>query len=355
MTIHRHLPFGLLLLGAVFGASLAHAQGQDQEQPPMSVSTAEARRLAVAPTIDVPGTVISRTDAEVAAEIGGRVETVLDVGDTVAQGAPIAELDKRLLRLQVEEDEATVRRLESNLAFLGREVERFEELARRNATPARSVDEAIVQRDLAGQDLAVARIALERARVNLERATVKAPFDGQVVERRVEPGEFVSAGTPVARLVDTASVEVRARVPVRTAPYLRAGMSLDLTGFDQEAEGTIRTLVRVGSDVTRTFEIRIAIPEGLWVIGTPVRVAVPTSEPREVVAVPRDALVLRQSGTSVFKVTAENTASRVRVETGAGAGSLIEVQGAIEAGDQVVIRGAERLRDGQRVTVVGAT
>ncbi len=335
-----------------FCAQPALAQGRPGEMPPASVAVDQAQEIAVTPTIEVPGTVISRTDARIAAEISGRVVSIRDVGDIVEEGAAIAELDKRLLALEVAESEANVLRLEAELKFQAREVARFEELARRNNAPARSVDEAAVARDRAEQDLAVARIALERTRINLQRASVRAPFTGEVVERLVQQGEYVSTGTSVARLVDTTNVEVQARVPVRTAPYLANDMVLDMTGLGQDARGTLRTLVRVGNEVTRTFEIRLSLPEALWVIGTPVRVMVPTDNPRTVIAVPRDALVLRQSGAAVFKVDAENAARRIPVQTGTGSGTMIEVTGDIVAGDRVVIRGAERLRDGQIVDVI---
>ncbi len=355
------MPSPIALLLAAAGLSLltggpAAAQGPGRGgPPPASVSIAEAQSVSIAPTIDVPGTVISRSDARIASEISGRVVSVLDVGDTVQAGEPIAELDKRLFELEVADNEAAVESLKSNIGFLTRELARFEELARRNATPARTLDEAAVALDQARQDLARAGIALERSRIDLERASIVAPFSGQIVERLVEPGEYVSSGNEVARLVDTTNVEIRARVPVRTAPYVRTGMTLDLTGLGQQAEGNVRTLVRVGNDVTRTFEIRVGLPTTLWVIGTPVRVAVPTSQPRNVIAVPRDALVLRQAGTSVFKINEEDLAVRVQVQTGAGSGPLIEVDGGLDAGDRVVVRGAERLRDGQPVRIVGAS
>ncbi|MGF1454000.1 MAG: efflux RND transporter periplasmic adaptor subunit [Alphaproteobacteria bacterium] len=350
-----HLPSrvlsGLAVAALLAWAPAARAQGPGR-MPPASVAVAQAEEIAVSASIEVPGTVISRTDARIAAEISGRVVSIRDVGDMVEEGAAVAELDKRLLALEVAESEANVRRLEADLAFQTRNVARFRELAERNNAPARSVDEAAVAKDRAEQDLAVARIALERARINLERASVRAPFTGEVVERLVQQGEYVSTGTPVARLVDTTHVEVQARVPVRSAPYLTAGMTLDMTGFGQQAEGTLRTLVRVGNEVTRTFEIRLSLPDALWVIGTPVRVLVPTDNPRTVVAVPRDALVLRRTGAAVFKLGADNAARRIPVEPGSGSGTMIEVTGDIAPGDRVVIRGAERLRDGQVVDVV---
>jgi multidrug efflux pump subunit AcrA (membrane-fusion protein) len=77
----------------------------------------------------------------------------------------------------------------------------------------------------------------------------------------------------------------------------------------------------------------------------------PTAAAKEVLAVPRDALVLRREGASVFKVTDESTVAQVKVIVGLGAGALIEVFGDLVAGDEVVVRGAEGLSDGMSVEV----
>ena len=77
----------------------------------------------------------------------------------------------------------------------------------------------------------------------------------------------------------------------------------------------------------------------------------PTSAAREVLAVPRDALVLRREGASVFRVNADMTAEKISVITGLGAGSLIEVIGELDVGDMVVVRGAERLNSGMSIQI----
>jgi hypothetical protein len=81
-------------------------------------------------------------------------------------------------------------------------------------------------------------------------------------------------------------------------------------------------------------------------------VSIPTSDSREVLTVPRDALVLRPEGQSVFVVDANSQAQQIKVTVGVGQGEDIEVLGPISPGDQVVIRGNERLQPGQAVTIL---
>lgn len=83
-------------------------------------------------------------------------------------------------------------------------------------------------------------------------------------------------------------------------------------------------------------------------------VSVPSAAPRNVIAVPRDALVLREDRTYVFKVSPKNVAERVNVRTGVESGTLVEVRGKIAESERVVVRGAEGLEAGQKVRTVRA-
>ncbi len=335
---------GLMII--VVAASAAQAQ---QQTPPTKVRVVPVQQRLMAPVLQVPGTVISRNDARVAAELSGAVEWVAEVGAMVEKGEVIARIDDRLWRLQLRQDEATIKRLDASLKYLRLQVERLAELAANNSTPVSRLDEAVSKRDMMEQDIAQAKIARERTLYQLEHTKVRAPFSGSVVERLLQPGEYSVAGTLVARLVDTSNVEVRARVPVAIASFMWDGMNVSLSDGDITTEAPIRARIPVADEVTRMFEIRVAVPRNTWTIGTALKVAVPRGTAREVIAVPRDALILRSDSTYVFKINDENIAERVVVRIGAASGDFIEVMGRLEKGDKVVVRGGERLREGQQV------
>ena len=81
-------------------------------------------------------------------------------------------------------------------------------------------------------------------------------------------------------------------------------------------------MIPVGDQRSRMFELRMKADNPAWIIGSPVRVALPNSEPRELVAIPRDALVLRGNDIFVMRVKEDNTIERVDIETGIGLGSF---------------------------------
>jgi RND family efflux transporter MFP subunit len=326
----------------------AHAQ---QAMPPAPVEIAEARHADFAPVLWSPGSVLSREDARVAGEQDGRVISVAEVGERIARGEPLARLDDTVLGLREQDDQANLKRIQAQLDYARKQEERLGELSSQNSVAAAQYDEALSQHAVLEQDLARARVTLEQTRHQRRMAVVRAPFDGVVAERFIQVGEYLTTGAPVVRLVNTGALEVRAQAPVSLAPQLAAGAPVSVRRGEELVEASIRSIVPVGDETSRQLEVRVVLTDSAWSIGTAVQVALPNAEPRQVVAVPRDALILRSSASYVMRVGDDDVVQRVSVETGSSHGGLVEVNGEVEPGDRLVIRGGERLQPGQAVVV----
>jgi len=339
----------LKLFIALLAISVLSLQTQAAETPAVNVKMVQAQKQKLSPLMTVPGTVVSRNDGRIAAEVTGRLLEVAEVGTRVEKGDLLARLDWQPLQFQLDENIASVKRLEASLKYQQQQVERLTKLSQTNNTAVNQLDQAVSQRDMVAQDLSKARITQQKTEYQLERSVIRAPFPGQVVERYQQAGEFSSIGKQVVRLVDTTHVEISAQAPVKVAHQLSSNMQVEIEGLGKQQISKIRSIVTVGDERSRNIELRIAIPAGTWVVGAPVKVNLPTEVAREVVTVPRDALILRQDNIYLYKVTDENKAAKVTVQTGIGNGLNIEVIGDIQSGDKVVIRGGERLKDGQSV------
>ena len=340
----------LAALLATLPAGPAFAQGGGQGPPPAPVVVAPAEKRMLAPVTWYPGTVISRNRARVAAEVEGRLEWVAEVGTEIAEGEVVARLDDALFRQSLAEDEAAVARVRARLTYLGAQVKRLEKLVTQNTATRSRLEEAVAERDVARSELSAARARAASTRERLERTRIKAPFGGIVTERVRHGGEWAKSGEAVVRLVDAGSLEVQTWIPIAALAFVHEGSELALATNPSRTAGTVRTIVPVGDNRSRLYELRLQIDGARWPVGQDVRVAVPTAEAREVVAVPRDALVLRRDGAAVFRVDGNGLAERVAVTPGVAQGPLIEVDG-IAPGDRVVTRGGERLRPGQPVAV----
>ena len=319
------------------------------EMPTANVKIANVQESSLSPVIIVPGTVVSRNDAKIAAEVTGRLLKVAEVGTKVEAGEVIALLDDRPLMFQLDDNNANILSLEASFKYSQKQVDRLTKLSKSNNTARTQLDQVISQRDVAAQDLARSKVTRQKTLYQLERTKIRAPFSGQVIERYQQAGEFSGIGRQVVRLVDTTNVEISAQAPVKIAPQMQDQMLVELDDGLNKYSAKIRAIIAVGDDRSRSFEIRISAPEGKWIVGAAVKVSLPTEQVRSVVTVPRDALILRQDSIYLYKIKDDNTATRIDVKTGMGKGDLIEVIGDISSGDRVVIRGGERLKEGQPV------
>lgn len=343
--IARNLLLALVLLPT---AGLAQQGG---ETPATPVEVQEAQRDTFAATLWVSGTVVSLNDARIAAETDGRITWVAREGSRIGQGEPLARIDADDLRLNLADSEALLSSLRSRMNYQESTLHRLQQLARDNNAAANQVDEAQSQLDMTRQEIKRAEVAIAQIERRIAQTEVLAPFPGVVAQRLVQVGEFVDRGTQVARLVDTEHREIRAQAPLSVAGWVRDGMEVAIEHRDRESLSPVNHVIPVGDQRSRMFEVRIAAEDPAWIIGSPVRVALPNSEPRELVAIPRDALVLRGSDIFIMRVNDDNTVERVDVQTGIGLGGYVEVLGNVNDGDRVVIRGGERLQPGQTVKI----
>src|SRR5262245_4593962 len=142
------------------------------------VDVAPVRLAPIEPQVRAVGTVVSTQDAAISAEVPGRLVLVAELGQRVKQGEPVAVSDDHVWRLQRENDEATIRRLQANLAYMERQQARLAMLASQNNTAQAELDELGAHREMVAQDVEGAKVQLARTEYDLARSRVLAPFDG---------------------------------------------------------------------------------------------------------------------------------------------------------------------------------
>lgn len=326
-----------------------------QDAPARVVQVATVERIAIAPTVSVPGTLYSRNDAQITAGVAGQLEIVAEPGTMVPRGAPVARIDSTPLRLQKAEQQALLERAEINARQLDSQLRRQRELQGSNLVSEFELEQTEANRDLALSDVAIARVRLRQIDDQIGRSIARAPFEGMVIERLRREGEDVARGEVLARLTDIENMEVRAFVPLKHLPRTVVGDAIDVAAGDRRYDGTIRALVPTADVRSQTFTAHIDLPAAAaidWTVGQLVSVAVPIRAPEHALTVPRDALILRQSGSYVFRINEENVAEKVDVRIGDSEGDVVAVTGALQEGDRIAIRGAENLADGTAVRIV---
>ena len=351
--IHQGIRYWFVVLGVITATVPAPVSAQSDEAPPSLVRVVPAEEIEMAPTILLPGTVVSRDDAKIAAEVAGRLIEVLEIGTPVRKDDALARIDDRELLLALAESEAVLIREKTELSFANQELDRLRTLVDKGLISSSRLDQAQSTRDAARAERQAAQAKLDLINDRISRTTIRAPFDGVVTQRYRRVGEHVESGEEVLRLVNPTAVEVQVRVSANNLPFTPIGTEVSVSASSStQVISTIKSVVPVGDDVSRLYDVRLHLNSKLWPAGTTVRAAIPTAAARRVIAIPRDALVLRTDGITVFKVSADNQAVKVKVQTGIAAKDMIEVIGDIQTGDRVVIRGNERLRPGSPVAIL---
>jgi RND family efflux transporter MFP subunit len=335
----------------LLGSTLAFGQ----QMPTKVVQISTVSRAEIAPTVAVPGTIYSRNDVQITAGVAGQLLMVAEPGTVVEAGSTVASIDKSSLLLQRAEQEALLERAMINIRQFESQLRRQRELAASDLVSEFELEQTEATRDLAASDANITRVRIRQIDDLLRRADVRAPFTGVVISRDRRAGEEVARGEILGRMTDIANLEVRAFVPLKHLPRTAVGQAIDIFATEAAYSGTIRSLVPTGDVRSQTFEARIDLPAGAtrdWTVGQLVSVAIPIRPSQLALAVPRDALVLRQNGSFVFRITEDNKAQQVRVDVGDSVGELVAVSGSLSEGDRVAIRGAENLSEGADVRIL---
>jgi len=320
--------------------------------PPAIVEIEEVVSIEIFPSTWTSGSVISLNDSKIASEVEGKVTQVLDVGEEVKKGNIIAKIENTKYQLNYNEIKSEIEPIESLLQFYTSETERLKKLAGNN-NAARNQLEKIQ----ANKNESIAKIKLIKAKLDtasdlLNRTIIRAPFDGIIVNRFKSIGEIVDSNDEIIRLVDTDNIEIKSHIQKESLPYVKINDTLEIKIDSTLINGVVKKVIPIGDNVSRLYEIRVQFNNKSLPIGTAVKVACPINKKQNVLAVSRDALVIRQSGIVIYRINNQDKAELIPIETGISNTKYIQVIGDINLGDKIVVRGNERLRPGQTIEII---
>ena len=340
----------LFVLLLCFSFSDGYAIDEEVATP---ITVSEVISSNVSPTVPAAGTVFSRNETQITAGMAGRLEWLAEPGDYVDAGTAVAVFDCEMLGLQRERQVAESERANINYERLAKEVGRLQSVSDANAIAEIQLDRTVADRDLAGGDLRIAHIAIRETDSQLSRCSVQAPFSGVVTQQLRNAGEDVERSTVLAAMTDIENLEVRASVPIRYLPRMRAGASAEVRMNELRMEARIRKVIPAANSQSQTFEVRLDLPaDAPLMVAAGQLVSVNLSlSPNVALTVPRDSVILREDGAFVMRINDDAKAERIAVKVSEASGDQIAVHGELRSGDRVAVRGAEALNDGELVAV----
>ena len=334
--------------------------------PTITVSTIEVKPERWTPGIDAVGTVSAANGVDVAGQVGGVVQKINFAANAdVKRGQVLVQLDDSVER-------AGLMAARSSVAVNQDALDRTRQLFNSNIATTADLQAAQNKLDQAQGSLA-------QIEATLEQKAIKAPFDGTVGIPKVDPGQFITAGTTIATLQDLSKMRVDFTVPEQELPQLKLGqpVSLGLSEDHLDFNGTITGIDPKIDSTSRLVSVQAIVDnaDGTLRPGQFARVQVHLPEEPSVIALPQTAVVISLYGSYVYQVVeappakeaagaakapAADTgkaaapklqAKQIFVETGRRSGTEIEITKGVEPGMQIVTSGQNKLSNGSPVTV----
>ncbi|MCP4639877.1 MAG: efflux RND transporter periplasmic adaptor subunit [bacterium] len=324
--------------------SEAEAANVTRSQRVPNVRVRELAPTLVEDRITLTGSIAPWEDVLISAETTGKIEWKgVDGGDLVRTGQEMYRIDTRLIRAQFDQAKA-----QDTLA--GQEFDRVSRLAKKGVTAAQDLDSVTAQRD-------VTAASLRLLSIQLDKSSLKAPFEGIVDRVLREQDEFVDTGTPLVRLVQTHKVKVNVGIAERDVPFFRKGddvrVRIDALP-DRAFTGYIERIATTADMETHTFPAEIALdnPDGALRPGMIARAVMVRDEYPDSLLIPIFASVLLDEDRFAFVV--EDGKAQLRlIKTGVVQGSSVQVTAGLSPGDRLIVSGQYDVRDGESVTIQG--
>ncbi|MDB5369538.1 MAG: Efflux transporter, family, subunit [Roseomonas sp.] len=353
------------VLAALIGTGLfatPTAWAQQAAPQGLPVLTDPATRGPMPLEIPSNGTVVAEATVAVRSRVDGQIrEMHVEEGQRVRRGQALFTLDSRMAEAQLAQQEAQLASAKAVAARARADATRYTSLRGEGYTAAQRYEQA--QADAAAADAAVkaTEATLVQTRLTIDYATIRAEADGRLGALPVTTGNLVrgSEGTVLATITQTDPIQVQFSVPERWLPSIQEALANGAPTVTARAPGDPHNpaqgkLFFVDSTVDTTsgtvvLKARFANPENQLWPGQYVNVVlVPRVEP-QALSVPVQAVQTGSQGRYVYVVDAENHARRKPVELQRVVGGRAVLKAEIQAGDKVVVEGAQILSDGARV------
>ncbi len=327
-----------------------------QEPPPSRVVVADISQQEIAATSRLVGVIDFDRVSKVSGEVSGLItEQHVREGLVVKAGEPLVTLNTDFIEKDMDIKRTQQAQFTADLQKLAATLKRLESLLQKNSASRQAYDEALYDHRSLVKKLETLDLELERLQLRVAKSTVRAPFDGVVLEKLKESGEWLDPGTAVCTLASSHDLVVKAAISENMVRYQRPGESLAVTvnALDIQLQGTAQTISPVARRRSKSATLKVAVPYHRGMIrNMSATVEVPSGEARLMLMLPRDALVRNRGADFVYTVE-DGKAKMVSVDVLTRRGNQAGVASpSLKPGMKVVVDGNDRLQPDQPVMVV---
>ena len=321
----------------------------------ITVSTTTATTMNLNEEDSVMGMIYSRSSPDIAAEVSGRVISVIaDIGDAVDKGQVLAQIDSEKYDLQLAQSKAEIARLSALLVNQELDLKRAEKLFKDSLVSEEMVDRTRAEFTALSEQINAANAQLRNSERLIEETKIKAPIQTKVAAKHIDIGDFVQNGMIVYELVDTKNLRVALSFPEYQSLKLKKGLKVFLTtptSKDQNVETIIKEIKPNVNSNNRSITAIVDFDNpGSWVPGASTQARIILSTYEDAVVLPQLAVVRRSIGDVVYLIQ-NDTAVEQQVDTGLEKDGFIHIKSGLKHGDIVALDGAGFLTNGTQIKI----
>jgi membrane fusion protein, multidrug efflux system len=351
----------VVVLGVLLVArASSHVNKVALASTPRGVTVVEARAASYRPLRRYVGTIEPWVEAKIGPQlISGYVDTVLvRPGDLVKRGQVIATLDCRNASASSRAVGMQARAIQAEQEAISHEAARVAELKEGGFASPNEIERHAADSASKAAQLLETQARMQRATLEVNDCVLRAPFEGEIAARAVDPGAFVHPGTPVATVIDRRVVRVVGDVPEADFEIVAATTPVRVAALAtrQNLRGTIARRSPAADPSTRTVQLEIDLPDPdrRLPVGTTAEIQIDVGQPLPATEVPLVAAAQRGGRATVFVVDGGVARKVVYAVRGERGGSLF-LDAALAAGSQVVTEGRSQLKNGDLVDAKAET
>ena len=350
----RRLVLWLGIVLMMSGPLMAAAQG-----PPVTrVVTALVVEENVAETTQVLGTLFFDRMSNLSSEVGGLVNAVhVREGDRVKKGDLMFGLSTDFIDNEIASVQASMEQVKVRLARAEKGLKRYETLFKQNAVSESEYDDIVLSREDLVRQIVILEKQFALAQLKKHKSLIRAPFDGVIIEKNADVGNWVSPGSRLCIVGSLADLFVKVPLSETLLTFARPGntVPVSIEALDVDVVGTIDGIIPVADPQTRSVFVKVRLPEMAHpVLNMSATVSMPVGQKKNMLLIPRDALVSFNGQYMVYTVD-QGKASPIPVTIVSYVGDAVAIgPGGVKKGMPVVVDGNDRLRPGQGVEVITA-
>jgi RND family efflux transporter MFP subunit len=328
-----------------------------QEPPPAKVVVAPISREDIFENRPFVGSLYYETTSLISAEVAGLVEVaVAREGDLVKKGAAMVRLNTELLDRDIDVKLAEVARIELRISLAEKNSQRLESLYAKEGVSEKLYEDALYAYQDSLKEKQIVELELQKLLLNLAKSVIKAPYDGLVLRKYVDAGDWIQPGKQLLQLGATSELFVKVPIAETLLRFVEFGakVAVELPAFNRELQGVVEGVEPLADPKTKNVFLKVRIPAQSDIAeNMSALVHVPVSGKKRLSMIPRDALVKMQGQDFVYTVE-EGKAALLPVNIVTFLGDRIGADDPhFRAGMVVVVEGNERLRPDQPVVVAG--